>query len=100
MFIGEALCLLWYYLDREYDRCRSKNKKGYASDTEALLGPDGSPASEKKPAAAAAGSPKASAGVPQRKPPLWVFAVLSLFDLSATTIGSIGTLCTVAVLSG
>jgi drug/metabolite transporter (DMT)-like permease len=69
MFIGEALCLLWYYLDREYDRCRSKNKKGYASDTEALLGPD---------------------GVPQRKPPLWVFAVLSLFDLSATTIGSIG----------
>jgi drug/metabolite transporter (DMT)-like permease len=89
MFIGEALCLLWYYLDREFDRARSKNKKGYASDTEALLGLDGSPASEKKPPAAA-GSPKASAGVPQRKPPLWVFAVLSLFDLSATTIGSIG----------
>jgi len=68
MFIGEALCLAWNYLDREFDRARAKGKKGQTADTEALLGSDG----------------------PQRKPPLWVFAVLSLFDLSATTVGSIG----------
>lgn len=93
MFVGEALCLMYYYAEQLYFHYYPKpNDADFP--TAALLG-DGSNEALSS-VAVANGTVQYGAQDVQplrmvkSKPPVWFFAVLSLFDLSATTIGGVG----------
>jgi len=63
---------VWYHLDQQYEAFNGK-KHAMSEETPLVNGAEG------------------NGGVPkQRKPPLWVFAILASFDLSATAIGGVG----------
>lgn len=71
MFWGEFLCLIIYYGNKWFTEWKTGKK---SSELAMLL-------------------PKIQADSEQKmKPPLWTYAVLSVFDCTATTLTSIGTL--------
>jgi len=71
MFLGEMLCLVWYYADRWWTNHRNKRLgRVQIHDNVALINGENTPS---KP-----------------KPPLWVFLLLSTFDLSATAVNGVG----------
>ena len=109
MFIGEALCLAWYHgsawyartfdSDKSGDGYHSLNHGGGASGTATAAGSQ--PSSHQataQPSIAGhsalktidAAEPAAPILLTLPKPPLWIYFVLSIFDLTATTLTGIG----------
>jgi drug/metabolite transporter (DMT)-like permease len=95
MFVGEALCLIYYYASVWW--------KGTASsDLQPLLNPSGEETGPTPTAVIANGSGSVNGSgksygaaespstAPMQKPPLWFYAVLSCFDLCASTLNGVG----------
>ena len=89
MFVGEALCLVVYYT-KEWLRRRREA----AADAYMALG--GGPNSRVSPQLAAVNQlveTNSFGGhneVVGKKPPVWIYAILCVFDLSATSVGGVG----------
>jgi drug/metabolite transporter (DMT)-like permease len=107
MFVGEAMCLLYFYAEKLYRHFFPENAAtAYPTADTRLLDPNTHiDSANGAPQATANGTPTNGTAngttngttanglakpAPKRKPPVWFFFVLSLFDLSATTIGGIG----------
>ena len=105
MFIGEALCLAWYHGsawyartfdgDKNGDAYHSLNNGGAAAGTASAAGAQASQGASAVAGHAAlktidTAEPPAPILLTLPKPPLWIYFVLSIFDLTATTLTGIG----------
>lgn len=107
MFIGEALCLAWYHGSAWYARkfVGEKNGDAYHSLNNGVAAGTASAAGAQASQGASAQSsiaghaalktvdvaePPAPILLTLPKPPLWIYFVLSIFDLTATTLTGIG----------
>jgi drug/metabolite transporter (DMT)-like permease len=93
MFLGEAGCLAMYYVKKWMERRRAAQPNNhYQSLGAGLLFEDG-PLNQMTPHLPAVSSlsvvPPVEESAP-KKPPIWVYLVLCLFDLSATAVGGVG----------
>jgi hypothetical protein len=85
MFVGEFLCLGWYYLLKWWNGYAESD---FPAATYQPLNKGGARSTGDSAAAMAAAGEDAVAAQP--KPPIWTFAVLSLCDLTASTISGVG----------
>jgi len=93
MFVGEAMCLAYFYAEKAYFMLYpTATSSPTSSAVSSSTGGDEYP----QPVVTRLLDPNAtdSSGLlptkVKTKPPVWFFLVLSLFDLSATTIGGVG----------
>lgn len=99
MFIGEFLCLIVYFMKQFLARRR----QAAADDYQALGGRDISPklsgVNQLTASSSFVGSPimentsesdLIAPAVKTKKPPVWVYAILCIFDLSATSVNGVG----------
>jgi hypothetical protein len=99
MFIGEAMCLVVYFLKQYAKRRQSRASMdsysqlsggaGRLSPAVSAVNPSSFNVSSKGEGGLLSAD-VAEAELAAKKPPLWVYAILCVFDLSATAVGGVG----------
>jgi drug/metabolite transporter (DMT)-like permease len=90
MFIGEFICLGWYYFSRWYNSRNVSSEYSALSDNTKAVGIVSSSNHLHATLIAPGRDEESLQAEKLPKPPLWTFAVLSMVDLTSSTISGIG----------